>query len=1439
MWLRPSEYLAGGTELSMIIDGDYYAGTGQHKVLHAGNYNSYALPLTGGTLTGSLLIGSNSTTNAYGASSAGKLYFGSSGSDAPEYYHIGTTMEDVGGNYSKLDIKWYTGIRSYAHYAYGGFRFKEITTGATLFSVGETDLNVRVANTLFVGGNTALHAGNYNSYAPTLTGGGASGTWGISVTGNASTASSLPTAYAGGIQSNPQVYFNENIGLKVAMTGVPFAWCDTLWINGYSGADVPNMLAIHTARNGQARMWISTQSNRGSSYGTQYEIPSYGLNYDSGDLYAKVYYDSQDTSYYADPNSGSRLLHIFAGNVASSNDGGWNARMNLVGSSHARLDVVSNSDGIITTMYSHTGQGVGKIGTYSNHPLVLMAQGATEGGSVYAGSLRSPIFYDSNDTNYYIDPASTSDSALRMRGGALFGPNTSWGASLYVGGNGRVGTSATVAVTNGNLHIDAQDGYSLYLNWYNPANIYTQSNLGVGSSSADYRLHVHGTGLATSDFRAPIFYDSNDTSYYVDPNSSSRLVNLGLGGVTPDVRLSVSGDGHFSGVVHLGGTAGVLNSWGSRDYTTSGLRYFNARNYQFNNYGYGSTYTIDIDTSGNLIASNSIRAPIFYDSDDTGYYTDPASESNLLALKVRGNPVSTYNQTQSDFTAGTLVLTNIVSSGWAGDSFRLEVKGKSYGSGLPYSFLAEGYIYSDTIINVTGIHLGFNAFSTIKVFNYNGVLGFWWPRAGYWHSFEIKVIATNNVQGNQNRVTNVYDSAEPTDSFVTKKVNITMAYYMRGDTGATNASSLSAPIFYDSNDTSYYVDPNSTSYQRSLFLGAHDSGTSEFRFGEDSAGWYGDRWYWDSGYTLYRYSRHAGTDSLIHYHDTRDTTRITYGRNIVFDDYGKGIVGLYDSTRYQGVFAMGDSYKLPANGTTTGNLYGIAWSHPNAGGVAGNLNTHGALILENGTFLAALSGSIRSRDDMRAPIFYDSNDTAYYLDPASAGVSLKIGGAIQGNHTSWTGEMNKIQWHSGHMYFQNTSDGLWIFRNSNGVEPYVLNANGSGTAGGSWRAPIFYDSNDTAYYADPNSTSNFVGLTVANTISGSISGTANGLSSSNYINRTGSSGNLNTDFSNTPAGTQRYQGDDASISNSPGGTWWIYEHKRHSNASSVWGTQVAWGWEDNANRLAQRNVSGSNWSGWVYYLNSANYNSYSPTLTGGGASGTWGISITGSSASTTGNAATATTLQTARTINGVGFNGSANITVADATKLPLSGGTVTGDLISTARLTSTPTTGWSLFFLGGQYNSFAWFHVGGESGSNDLRIGRVNRSNYAWEANPFTFDLTGGNFVATGNVSAYSDERLKKNWAAMPANFIEQLAGVRSGTYTRIDTNERQAGSSAQDWQKLLPEVVKVTSDKEGTLALAYGNAALVSAVELAKRVVEQDNRIAKLEALVAQLLAK
>jgi hypothetical protein len=104
---------------------------------------------------------------------------------------------------------------------------------------------------------------------------------------------------------------------------------------------------------------------------------------------------------------------------------------------------------------------------------------------------------------------------------------------------------------------------------------------------------------------------------------------------------------------------------------------------------------------------------------------------------------------------------------------------------------------------------------------------------------------------------------------------------------------------------------------------------------------------------------------------------------------------------------------------------------------------------------------------------------------------------------------------------------------------------------------------------------------------------------------------------------------------------------------------------------------------------------------------------------------------------------------------------------------------------------------------------------------------TSGNFTAQSNVTAYSDERLKKDWANLPTTFLEDLAKVKYGTYTRIDTGERQVGASAQGMKAILPE--SVMGDE--TLSLAYGNAALVAAIELAKQVVELKKEIELLKA--------
>ena len=110
--------------------------------------------------------------------------------------------------------------------------------------------------------------------------------------------------------------------------------------------------------------------------------------------------------------------------------------------------------------------------------------------------------------------------------------------------------------------------------------------------------------------------------------------------------------------------------------------------------------------------------------------------------------------------------------------------------------------------------------------------------------------------------------------------------------------------------------------------------------------------------------------------------------------------------------------------------------------------------------------------------------------------------------------------------------------------------------------------------------------------------------------------------------------------------------------------------------------------------------------------------------------------------------------------------------------------------------------------------------------------------VASGNVTAYSDERLKTNWRDMPENFVARLAQVKVGIYDRTDEEDvTQVGVSAQSFQKLLPQAIMKAKDEMGTLSVSYGNAALASAVELAKDNVELRARIERLESLINKLI--
>jgi hypothetical protein len=681
-----------------------------------------------------------------------------------------------------------------------------------------------------------------------------------------------------------------------------------------------------------------------------------------------------------------------------------------------------------------------------------------------AGSLRAPIFYDSDDTGYYIDPNSTSNTALRMRGGALFGPNVTWGQYLIVGGNGNWNTAyASVTTTDGNLHLDAKAGSAMYLNYYAG----TAVNFGNGASGG-----IFAQVASDGTFRSPIFYDYNNTGYYIDPNAATSAIFTG----SVDARtynyagLLVNASGTGSSGAAFGiqqvtgeGWTGIFVDYEPN--TGWGLYHDNPNNYfcitSESSTGNFRSFTVPSRVSGNrtayekirfdqnngdiisgniMYAYGSSRAPIFYDYNDTGYYLDPASTS---VLNVLSDPALSdsrlFLRTRGDTNH---YLWN------AGDDWEELVAYRGTG------FRVVNSSGAGTILTCFGVDVG------------------------------------NYVQA---------------------------------------ATSMRAPIFYDSNDTTYYVDPNTFTY---LYGGIQNNG--------------------------------AHASSTI-------DNRMLAGNN----GAGTGVVQL----------RMWCSEP------------GITW------------------------------------------------------DWAGFGYNvLNNGGSPDG--------FGRVNSSFGQAYMRFGTGGDLIFYNvTTGATRYTtmqLHPTGYVTAYQSSRAPLFYDSDNTAYYGD------FAGTSI----------------------------------------------------------------------------------------LSQVELIGANHK--YLYINPGN--GYEAMVRYNGGSGnTWYV-----------------------------------------------GKRTSSDLVGTA----------DFHF----YSQAAGRTVAGMD--------------------------TSGNFIAYGNVTAYSDERVKTNWRAMPENFVSRLAKVKVGVYDRTDGSKiTQVGVGAQSLQEVLPEAVIKADDEIGTLSVNYGGAALASTVELAKEVVDLRAKVERLESLIFKLI--
>ena len=186
----------------------------------------------------------------------------------------------------------------------------------------------------------------------------------------------------------------------------------------------------------------------------------------------------------------------------------------------------------------------------------------------------------------------------------------------------------------------------------------------------------------------------------------------------------------------------------------------------------------------------------------------------------------------------------------------------------------------------------------------------------------------------------------------------------------------------------------------------------------------------------------------------------------------------------------------------------------------------------------------------------------------------------------------------------------------------------------------------------------------------------------------------------------------------------------------------------------------------------------------------------------------ATKLATARTIWGRSFDGTGNVSgaIENATTITASSHVSVGGNLSvsgTSQLTG---------------------HVG---------IGVAPHSTYALRVNGEVYVSTG--LYSHGYVTAISDIR-KKNVIEDIKLDVDAIALARLIRFTWKDGHDtdEHVGGIAQEWQKILPEAVHEAAD--GTLSMDYGAIGMISAVTLARKVVEQERRLKELEARIKRL---
>jgi hypothetical protein len=568
----------------------------------------------------------------------------------------------------------------------------------------------------------------------------------------------------------------------------------------------------------------------------------------------------------------------------------------------------------------------------------------------------------------------------------------------------------------------------------------------IGYDGSNYIASFNGNVFAGSSFRAPIFYDSDDTNYYLDPNSSSVLysTNINRAQITNDLTTS-SGQGRFGGWYTGTGYTGAaveVGFSGSRGYVISYSR--SAAAYQPLELNGNNIYIIP--SSGNIYVGNQIVRQAAGQGWLSGNYASSETAATTGAIYSIGGsyyPTNTALNTmygvgythsdQGQMPAGATSWGFYTASNgtvriWLGaDSGDIIATGNIYAEtnrivATQAWVSAQGYVTGGPYVptsgntNVTG-WISFTGSTQgtpiVKAVQSDASAGYYLFQgvAGSSEVFRVDRVGDIYMAGNlvatrawvaaQGYLTSDSDSQTLSWDGPNKNLTISSGNTVTLD-GLLTDSDLSGYGFLTSlpahnHDDRYYTESESDARFQPLEnqrLSTSNSPTfvevyanNWFRNNQANEGLYNEAttMHWSSNENGFWDVSSTNTESAIRFYTGGHTSAL---RGYVYSNTSNQIGFLtndgnwglqVDSSKNVRVYGVA----LTIGNTTSSDIYmvdsdeGNRRIHCNSGRI-GFLNTS-----NNWGSWAASDGSWYSDQSMRAPIFYDLNDPNYYVDPAS------------------------------------------------------------------------------------------------------------------------------------------------------------------------------------------------------------------------------------------------------------------------------------------------------------------------------------------------------------------------------------------------------------------------------------------------------------------------